>query len=83
MDMSKFKNLPVVDCHVHFWNYADEGNMVKIKDACRFSRVNVLSTYDRIKVNENPEGIYLKAKHPDAFYVFGGLDYSSIFSGGK
>ncbi len=83
MDLLRFKNLPVIDCHVHFWNYADEKNMVKIKDACRFSRINILSTYDRTKVNENPEGIYMKANYPDSFYVFGSLDYSAIFSGRK
>ncbi|MEM2915489.1 MAG: amidohydrolase family protein, partial [Candidatus Bathyarchaeia archaeon] len=83
MDLSKFKNLSVIDCHVHFWNYKDEENIIKIKDACRFSKMNVVSTYNRIKVNENPEGIYLKAKNPESFYVFGGLDYSSIFSGKK
>jgi predicted TIM-barrel fold metal-dependent hydrolase len=83
MDLSKFKEMPVVDCHVHFWDYGHEGDMMRIKEACRFNRINVLSTFDRTKVNQNPECIYLKAMHPGSFYAFGGLDYSSIFSGSK
>lgn len=83
MDLKKFKDMPVVDCHVHFWNYKDEGEIMKIKDACRFDRINVLSIYDRTKVNQNPECIYLKDKHPESFYAFGSLDYSSIFSGSR
>jgi predicted TIM-barrel fold metal-dependent hydrolase len=83
MDLYKFWDLPVVDCHVHFWDYRTEGNMIGIKDACRFDRINALSIYDRAKVNQNPECMYLKAKHPESFYAFGALDYSAIFSGLK
>lgn len=81
MDLSSFKDIPVVDCHVHFWDFKTEEEMMKIKDACRFARINVLSIYDRAKVNQNPECMYMKAKHPESFYAFGGLDYSAIFSG--
>jgi hypothetical protein len=36
MDLSGFKGIPVVDCHVHFWDHKTEEEMMKIKDACRF-----------------------------------------------
>jgi len=81
MDLSSFRDIPVVDCHVHFWDFRTEEGMMKIKDACRFARINLLSIYDRAKVNQNPECMYLKARHPVSFYAFGGLDYSAIFSG--
>ena len=81
MDLSSFKDIPVVDAHVHFWDLKAEVEMMKIKDACRFTGINLLSIYDRAKVNQNPECIYMKARHPGSFYAFGGLDYSAIFSG--
>jgi len=83
MDMSKFIGLPVVDCHAHFLNIHSAERMLEIVDKAGLHQVSIACNVSREKVNFNPEALYLKAKYPNRFYAFGGLDYSSVFSGSK
>ena len=83
MDLSRFMDLSVVDAHVHFRDIDLMENMLNIAREARYHRVNVVSTISRERVNFNPEALYLKAKHPNLFYAFGGLDYSAVFMGSK
>jgi len=73
--------LPVVDCHVHFGNIKSADLILSIMKKAQFKRMNLVSVINLTSVNFNSEEIYMKATYHDAFYIFGGLDYSSILMG--
>ena len=83
MDMSRFTDLPVIDCHTHFLNVNSDKRMLEMMNKAGFHKIGIVSGVSREKVNFNPEALYLKAKYPDRFFAFGGLDYSAMFSGSK
>jgi predicted TIM-barrel fold metal-dependent hydrolase len=72
----------IIDCHVHFTDLDSERKFLEIMDAANINKINLLSTIDAIKLNFNPELIYMKRSHPDFFYIFGALEYPTwIYSG--
>jgi len=81
MNSSELCDLPVVDCHVHFINIDSTDKMLEIIKKAGLKRMNLLSVAAPMRLNFNPEEIYVKAVHPNLFYAFGGLDYSSAFLG--
>jgi len=74
-------NPPIVDCHVHFGDVEDANLILSIMRDAGFKRMNLLSIISPIRVNFNPEEMYMKAAYPGSFYIFGGLDYSSVLLG--
>ena len=74
-------NPQIVDCHVHFGDVEDADLILSIMRDAGFKRMNLLSIISPVRVNFNPEDMYMKAAYPDLFYIFGGLDYSSTLLG--
>ena len=75
-----FSDLPVIDCHAHIGKVEDANLILSIMKEAGFKRMSLLSILCH-RVNLNPEVIYMKAAHPDYFYIFGSIDYSSILMG--
>jgi len=78
MDFSEFADIPIVDAHVHFGDVRLMTEVVELMDRAGVDQLNVLSTAHPQIVNLNPQGLYLKAHHPDRVYLFGALDYSGL-----
>ncbi|MEM3041898.1 MAG: amidohydrolase family protein, partial [Nitrososphaerota archaeon] len=76
-----FLKTKIIDCHVHFEDIDHADLMISILKEARFERMNIVSAVSSFRVNFNPEAIYMKTVHPEFFYAFGGLDYSSVSSG--
>lgn len=74
---------PVVDCHVHCSRVDDIPNLNTICEHVGIRRMSLVCTVGRQQVNANPVALVAKARFPDRFYVFAGLDHSAFFSDGK
>lgn len=81
LGFKEFARIPVIDCHMHFTGIGEVSNMLEIISEAGFHRASLLSLIDEKRVNHNAGILLMKALHPEIFYAFGGLDYSSIFIG--
>jgi len=82
MESSKGDDLSIIDCHVHFTDVGSDGKILEIINKASLKKMNLLSTMDTMKLNFNPELIYMKIFYPHLFYTFGALEYPvRIYSG--
>lgn len=72
----------LIDSHTHIWKPEDIDGLEAIREATGAERLGVASVADQKTVNDNPVILAAKAKYPDRFYAFLGLDHSAHFSGG-
>ena len=73
MDFSIFRDIPIIDCHVHVWSLDGVEEAIETMQKAGYAQANIVSTISINRVNFNAEAIYLKAKYPDIFHIFGGL----------
>ena len=73
----------LVDSHVHLRNLRDIENLEAIRRHIGFERMNIVCLFSREGVNNNASAFAAKARYPESFCFFGGLDHSEYFSGGK
>lgn len=78
MDL-RLSTLPVVDCHIHYGHPAYRQGLVDILDQNGISKANIVCTPHTTRLSLVPDGLHLKAHHPERVYVFGGLDISALF----
>ncbi|MCY3021486.1 MAG: amidohydrolase family protein, partial [Planctomycetota bacterium] len=71
------------DAHVHLWAAAEEARLLELAAATGSDRMGIACVIERSIVNANPAAWAAKAEHPGRFYVFGGLDHSQHWSGGR
>ncbi len=69
--------LRFIDCHVHLWTMDKADRMLDIRRELGFERMNLLSIVDPRRGDGNRTVLAAKARHPDAFYAFGGLDHAA------
>ncbi len=74
-----FRDLPVVDAHVHFGHPAYMPGLQAIMQAHRVGKFNLVCTPHRNRLSLVPDALYVKAHAPQSVYVFGGLDISALF----
>lgn len=72
----------MLDCHVHVRDLESVDDLEGIRRRIGFERMNVVSVFYRQCINMNPASLVAKARYPDSFYVFLGLDHTTHFSGG-
>ncbi|MGD0803304.1 MAG: amidohydrolase family protein [Candidatus Bathyarchaeia archaeon] len=82
MNFLKFRNLPVVDCHVHPWppwrtnNELDEAALkaksLELTETIKLGRLNKMHLYG----NLDHSALYLKATNPGLFYAGGYVPWS-------
>ncbi len=82
MNFSRFRKLPVVDCHVHPWPPWRANNKLN-ELALKTKSLELTETINRGQLNQmhiygNPDhsALYLKATNPDLFYVGGYAPWS-------
>ncbi|MGD0089692.1 MAG: amidohydrolase family protein [Planctomycetota bacterium] len=72
-----------VDAHVHLGESDGAGRLLEVAKAAGVARLGIVCVFDRGIVNANPAAWVAKAEHGKHFYVFGALDHSEYWSGGK
>jgi predicted TIM-barrel fold metal-dependent hydrolase len=78
---SRSKN--IVDGHVHVGPIGDEQALLDICEATGISRMVLVAIQDAESGSGLPEALYMKARHPEKFYVFAGLNHGARLSAGK
>jgi predicted TIM-barrel fold metal-dependent hydrolase len=80
MDFAEFKDVPVVDCHVHFGNFGAGGAQLKAKDLDVLGEfmveVQKKGKLASMCVTGRDAGLYLKARYPRLFYAGGFVPWS-------
>jgi len=80
MDLSALADMHIVDCHTHVGgeNLDAIDDMLDALKSGGIDQACALVTSFPGRINAAPEGLYAKAKHPEAVYLFLGLDYTAI-----
>ncbi len=81
VERKEFTKIPVIDCHMHLTSIEEIRNTLEIVSEAGFHKASLLSLIDEKRINYNPDILLTKALHPEMFYAFGGLDYSSVVTG--
>jgi predicted TIM-barrel fold metal-dependent hydrolase len=79
----------VLDCHVHpgialprAAYIEGEIKYLDLINKASLDKMNLLSTLDAVKLNQNPDLIHAKLMHPHLLYIFGALEYPTIIYSG-
>jgi hypothetical protein len=70
---------PIIDGHIHYGHPSLMPGLIDVMDRFGIKRFNVVCTPHQSRLSLVPDGLHLKAHHPDRVYVFGGLDISVLF----
>jgi predicted TIM-barrel fold metal-dependent hydrolase len=72
----------IVDGHVHMGNIAEAANLLAIRDITGIEKMNLVSIQNPEAGAGLPQSFYMKAQHPETFFVFAGLDHGAqLFPG--
>ncbi|MCU0520821.1 MAG: amidohydrolase [Anaerolineae bacterium] len=83
MNMWQSKMTGIVDAHVHMGAIATEDHILDINRAIGVKRTALVSIQDPTHGSGLPQSLYMKARHPEAFYVFAGLNHGEKLSDGR
>lgn len=78
---SKFDG--IVDNHVHMGGIAGEASMEEIRQATGIDRIALVSIQNPESGSGLPQSLYMKARHPQQYYVFAGLNHAAKRSNGR
>ncbi len=73
----------IADNHVHMGNMAEERAMLDIREATGIDKMALVSIQNAEKGEGLAGSLYMKARHPELFYVFAGLNHATKLSGGR
>ena len=73
----------IVDGHVHMGSVEDEALFLDIREAIGVEKMNLVSIQNPSAGSGLPQSLYMKARHPDRFFVFAGLNHAEQLSGGR
>ncbi|MGC9523746.1 MAG: amidohydrolase family protein [Anaerolineae bacterium] len=73
----------ITDAHVHMGSIADEDRVLAILDATGIRRSALVSIQDPAAGSGLAQSLYMKARHPDTFFVFAGLNHAAKLSEGR
>jgi len=76
-------DIPVIDSHTHLDDPAEIDNLRKLVEHLGFQGAGLACIPDTRDVNMNPAAMVAKKRYPGVFWMFGGLDHSPRYSGGK
>ncbi|MBN1672388.1 MAG: amidohydrolase family protein [Kiritimatiellae bacterium] len=72
----------IIDGHVHMGNSRQEQAMLAVREAAGIERINLVSIQKPREGSGLPQSLYMKARHPDTFFVFAGLNHAQRLSNG-
>jgi predicted TIM-barrel fold metal-dependent hydrolase len=73
----------IVDGHVHMGSMADEKSMLMIRETAGIEKMALVSIQEPERATGLPQSLYMKARYPQLFYVFAGLNHAEKISGGR
>ena len=79
MKQTQFKELSVLDCHIHFPHLKMKDSLINVCDQLDINRLNIVCTPDQTRLSLIPDALHIKSHYPEKVFVFGGLDVSVYF----
>jgi predicted TIM-barrel fold metal-dependent hydrolase len=73
----------ILDGHVHMGSVGEETALLRIREATGIDRMVLVSIQDPEGGSGLPQSLYMKARHPERFYVFAGLNHAARLSEGR
>ena len=73
----------IIDGHVHMGSIAQEMGVLDICAATGLEKMALVSIHSPAAGAGLPQSLYMKARHPEQFYVFAGLNHATQISGGR
>ena len=73
----------IVDGHVHMGSSAEEAAMLKIREVTGIEKITLVSIQNPETGTGLPQSLYMKARHPQQFFVFSGLNHAAKLSEGR
>jgi predicted TIM-barrel fold metal-dependent hydrolase len=73
----------IVDGHVHMAGIENEDLVLAIREGTGVEKMNLVSIQNPEKGTGLPQSLYMKARHPEWFFVFAGLNHAEQLSGGR
>ncbi len=73
----------IVDGHVHMGSIAQEAGLLAILEATGVEKMALVSIQSPAAGAGLAQSLYMKARHPETFYVFAGLNHAAQFTGGR
>jgi len=77
------KEKDIIDCHVHMRDVASEANMEAVRKATGIGKMTLVSIQNPEAGAGLPQSLYMKARYPENYFVFAGLNHAGKLSGGK
>jgi predicted TIM-barrel fold metal-dependent hydrolase len=74
---------PVFDGHVHMRSMTEEQSILAIREATGIEKMTLVSIQNPEAGAGLPQSLYMKAKYPERFYVFAGLNHAQRLSDGR
>ena len=71
----------IVDGHVHMGSVAEETSMLAIREATGIEKMTLVSIQDPQAGTGLAQSLYMKARYPQRFFVFAGLNHAQRLSG--
>ncbi|MGC9346554.1 MAG: amidohydrolase family protein [Anaerolineae bacterium] len=77
--------IEIIDNHVHMGSIAEggESSILAIRKATGIGKMGLVSIQDAGAGAGLPESLYMKAKHPETFYVLAGLNHAEKLTEGE
>jgi len=73
----------IVDSHVHMGGMDEEASMEAIRQSAGLDRINLVAIQNPESGSGLPQALYMKARHPQRYFVHAGLNHAARTSGGK
>lgn len=73
----------IIDGHVHMGSIAQEAGLLEILEATGVEKMALVSIQNPAAGAGLAQSLYMKARHPETFYVFAGLNHAAQLTGGR
>ncbi len=73
----------IIDGHVHMDSIAQEAGVLEILAGAGIEKMALVSIQDPAAGAGLAQSLYMKARHPETFYVFAGLNHAAQLTGGR
>jgi len=73
----------IIDGHVHMGSIAQEAGLLEILEATGVEKMALVSIQSPAAGAGLAQSLYMKARHPERFYVFAGLNHAAQLTGGR
>jgi predicted TIM-barrel fold metal-dependent hydrolase len=83
MDEWRSRMVDIVDGHVHMGSVASEASMLAVREATGIDKMTLVAIQNPAAGAGLAQALYMKARHPEVFYVFAGLNHGEQLSAGK